>query len=119
MFLVTVGQMFRYYNVRTIETNDEILEKGGKVLSAECLSFLSNIYDTENWVKAPQSEPEPSGVETHCHTITCMQVKAAAAAAAAAACVCVCVCVNIHTVFKSVETATTQLLPELPARCQS
>lgn len=87
MLLVTVGQMFRYFNVRTIETNDEILEKGGEVLSAECSSFLSNIYDTENWVKAAQSESEPSGVETHCHTITCMQVKAAAAVAAVFVCV--------------------------------
>jgi len=99
MLLVPDGQMFRDYYVRTIETNDEILEKGAKVRSAECLSFLSNIYDPENMVKAAQSESEPLGAETHCHTITCMMVRAAAAAAT---CVCVCVCVNIHTVFKSV-----------------
>jgi hypothetical protein len=91
--VVTEGQMFRYY-VRTIETNDEILEKG-QVLSDECLSFLSNIYDPENWLKAAQSESEPSGVETHCHTITRMQVRAPAAAAAAA---CVCVCEYPHCI---------------------
>jgi hypothetical protein len=91
MLLVTEGQMFRCYYERTIETNYEILEKVRKVLSADRLSFLRNIYDPENWVKAAQSESEPSGVETHCHTITRMKGRAAAAAAAVAVAVCVCV----------------------------
>jgi len=78
--------------VRTIETNEEILETGGKVRSAECLTFLSNIYYPENWVKAAQSESAPLGVETHCHTITCLMVREAAAAVV---CVCVFVCVLV------------------------
>jgi len=38
MLLMTEGQTFRYHYVTTIVTNDEILEKGGKFLSAERLS---------------------------------------------------------------------------------